>query len=162
MFAPQNTNYSQALAMSRQVIQQLKRKNQLEVFQEEINKKIPLGILVEVSDQELKEIMAFTHHFCYLSMVMSKSSASTQTRLINNTKTSVPGKGTSYCLENQMPRSQIGDSYDSLMDFRLYIHPYSSDISKCYLQVLVDNLTSKLRLMIWFRDPLNINGMIFF
>ena len=29
-----------------------------------------------------------------------------------------------------MARSHIGDSYDSLIDFRLYDHPYSSDISK--------------------------------
>ena len=61
-----------------------------------------------------------------------------------------------------MPRSQIGDSYDSLMDFRLYEHPYSSDISKCYLRVLVDNLTAKFRLIIWFKDPLHMKGMIVF
>ena len=95
--------------------------------------------------------MSSTHHFCYLSRAMSETSTSTDARLINNTKTSVPGKGTSYCSENQMPRSQFGDSYDSLMDFRPYEHPYSSDISKCYLRVLVDDSIAKLRLMIWFR-----------
>ena len=72
----------------------------MQVFQEEIKKKIELGTLVEVSDQELEGIMQSTHHFYYLSMVISENSESTQTHLINNTKTVVPGVGTSFCLEN--------------------------------------------------------------
>ena len=48
------------------------------------------------------------------------------------------------------------------MDFRPYEHPYSSDISKCYLRVLVDDLIAKVRLMIWFRDPLHMKEMVVF
>ena len=107
VFAPQNSNYKQAVAMSQTVIRQLKRKIQLEVFQEEINKNIELGTLVEVSDQELVAIFQSTHHFCYLSMVMSENSESTQARIINNTKTVVPGVGTSFRLENQVPSSKL-------------------------------------------------------
>ena len=64
VFAPQNSDYKQAMALNQTVIRQLKRKNQLEVFQKEINKKIELGTLLEVSDQELEAILQFTHHFC--------------------------------------------------------------------------------------------------
>ena len=58
-----------------------------------------------------------------------------------------------------MAKTNIGDSFDSLLDFRLYNHPYSSDISKCYLRILVDSLTAKLRLLIWFEDPEKMTGM---
>ena len=61
VFAPQNSNYKQAVAMSQNVIRHLKRKNQLEVFQEDINKKIELGTLAEVSDDELDRILSRTN-----------------------------------------------------------------------------------------------------
>ena len=38
VFAPENTNFNQALIMSKKVIHQLKRKEQLKMFQQEINK----------------------------------------------------------------------------------------------------------------------------
>ena len=66
-------------------------------------------------------------------MVQSENSESSQARMINNIETSVP---------------TIGDSHDSLMDFRLYEHGYSSDIFKCYLRVPAIELTSGLRLMV--------------
>ena len=39
IFSPENTNYNQALMMTKKVIQQLKKKGQLEMFQKEIEKK---------------------------------------------------------------------------------------------------------------------------
>ena len=71
----------------------------------------------------------------------------------------MPGQGTSYCLENNMIKCNIGDSFDSLLDFRLYDNPYSSDISKCYLRILVDDLTAKLRLLVWFDNPQDMTGI---
>ena len=103
--------------------------------------------------------MKTTHHFCYMSIVISETNTSTTVSLINNTKAQVPGQGTSYCLENQMVKTNIGDSFDSLLDFCLYSHPYSSDISKCYLRILVDSLTAKLRLLVWFDNPKDMTGM---
>ena len=61
-----------------------------------------------------------------------------------------------------MVKTRIGDSNDSLMDFRLFNHPYSSDISKCYLRILVDSLIAKLRLLIWFKDLIQMTGMMVF
>ena len=52
--------------MTKRVIHQLKKKGQLEVFQKEIDKKIDIVTLVELSDDELKQSMKTTHHFCYL------------------------------------------------------------------------------------------------
>ena len=123
------------------------------MFQKEIEKKINIWTLVA------KETMKSTHHFTLLAMVMSETSTSTSARLINNTKTQVPGQGTSYCLENEMIKCNIGDSFDSLLDFRLYNNPYSSDISKCYLRILVDDLTAKLRLLVWFENPKEMTGV---
>merc|ERR1711915_369422 len=102
IFSPENTNYNQALMMTKKVIQQLKKKGQLEMFQKEIEKKINIVTLVAMSESEVKETMKSTHHFTLLAMVMSETSTSTSARLINNTKTQVPGQGTSYCLENEM------------------------------------------------------------
>ena len=58
-----------------------------------------------------------------------------------------------------MIKCNIGDSFDSLLDFHLYNNPYSSDISKCYLRILVDDLTSRLRLLVWFEDPQKMTGV---
>ena len=49
-----------------------------------------------------------------------------------------------------------------MLDFYLYEHGFSSDISKCYLRILVDMLTSMLRLMVWYEDPINTTGMIIY
>ena len=54
----------------------------------------------------------------------------------------------------------IGDSHDSLRNFRLYEHGYSSDISMCYLRVLVDERTSRLRLMVWYNHPEELEDMV--
>ena len=91
------------------------------------------------------------HHFCYLGVVHSETSESTSTRMINNTLTSSKA-GTSFSIENKIPSVEIGDTFTSIMDFLLYCYGYSSDIAKCYLKVLVDELTSRLRLMVWYKD----------
>ena len=102
------------------------------------------------------------HHFCYLNFVFSENSTSTDNRMINNTLTSVPNEGKSYSQENHSPLADIGDSFVYLFDSYLYEHCFSSDISKCYLRILVDKLTSMLRLMIWYEDPINVTGMIIY
>ena len=53
-----------------------------------------------------------------------------------------------------MPVCAIGNSFESIIDWRLHEHGYSSDISKCYLRVLVDDLTARLRLCYWYPDSL--------
>ena len=45
-----------------------------------------------MSESEANETMKSTHHFTLLAMVMSETSTSTSARLINNTKTQVPGQ----------------------------------------------------------------------
>ena len=65
------------------------------MFQKELQKKIDTGTLVEMKEEELKEVLNGTHHFSYLSYVSSETSTTTSTRLINDTLTS-NGKGTSF------------------------------------------------------------------
>ena len=52
----------------------LKRENQLNIFKEEIEKKIQLGTLEKLSKEKLAEILKKPHHFCYVSMVQSENS----------------------------------------------------------------------------------------
>ena len=85
----------------------------------------------------------------------NKNSESTSSRLINDTLTANK-EGASFSLENKVPSSNIGDSFQSLVNFRLYRHGYSSDISKCYLRVAVDSLIAKLGLCYWYRDSENM------
>ena len=147
-FAPENSNMKTAFSRTNMIIDRLMKKGQMEQFQEEIQKKIDIGCLEEVPEQELENLLKTVHHFCYLQLVFSENSESTSTRMINNTLTSTPG-GTSFSIENKVPVSEIGDSHESLLNFILYRYGYSSDISKCYLRILVDELTSNLRLMAW-------------
>ena len=106
-FHPKNLNFKHAVAMTNSVIKNLKKKNQLDIFKEEIEKKIRLGTMEKVSKEELGEIFNKTHHLCYVSMAQSENSESSHARMINNTKTSVSTVGTSFCLENKIPVSKI-------------------------------------------------------
>ena len=89
-----------------------------------------------------------------MQLVFSENPESTSTRMINNILTSTTN-GTSFSIENKVPVSEIGDSHESLLNFILYRYGYISDISKCYIRILVDELTSNLRLMVWYEDPKN-------
>ena len=51
-----------------------------------------------------------------------------------------------------MIKCNIGDSFDPLLEFL-------SDISKCYLRILVESLTAKLRLLVWFENPGDMTGL---
>ena len=130
-------------------------------LKEQIASKREIGTLKEVPKEKWEELLKETHNFCYLSMVSNENSESTGSRLIYDTLTSNKERA-SFSLENKVPSSNIGDSYSSLINFRLYRHGYSSDISKCYLRVGVDELTSRLRLCYWYEDPENMKNPIIF
>ena len=83
---------------------------------------------------------------------MSETSTSTELRQINDTNTNVPGIATTYALENTCPSNPIGDSFNVQTHFSLNKYPYSSDISKAYLRIIVDDITKGLRLFIWYDE----------
>ena len=161
-FKPENSNMKEALARTKRTINTLKKKNKLKEFQDKIQEKIDIGTLIEVGEKELKGILAGTHHFTYLSVVTSETSETTSTRLINNTLSSVPGAGTTFSQENKKSKSEIGDSWNSLLEFMLEATGISADISKCYLRVGCDYLASCLRLCIWFRKPETMEEMVIY
>ena len=72
VFHPKNSNFRQALAMPNGVIKNLKRKNQLNIFEEDIENKIQSGTLEKLSKEELAEIPKKPHHFCFVSLVIRK------------------------------------------------------------------------------------------
>ena len=101
------------------LIAKLFKKNQLAEFQAELDKKIEIGCLEEISGTELEKILQYTHHFCHLSLVFSENSESTSTRMINDTLTN-NSLGTGFSIENKMPVCAIGNSFESIIDWRLH------------------------------------------
>ena len=67
-------------------------------------------------------------------------------RKINDTNTNVPGSATTYAIENTCPSNPIGDSFNVQTHFSLNKYPYTSDISKAYLRIIVDDGTAGLRI----------------
>ena len=55
------------------------------------------------------------------------------------------GQGTSYCLENQMVKTNIGDSLDSLLDFRLYNHLFNRNKNELNEEEFFGFLTFKFK-----------------
>ena len=49
---PKNSNFKQAMAITNSVIKNLKKKNQLKIFKEDIGKNIQLGTLKKLSKEE--------------------------------------------------------------------------------------------------------------
>ena len=64
-FAPENSNMKTAISRTNMIIDRLMRKGQMEQFQEEIQKKIDMGCLEEVQEQEVEQLLNSVHHFCY-------------------------------------------------------------------------------------------------
>ena len=84
-FHTDDSNMNEAKARTNALILKLVKKNQLAEFQAELDKKIEIGCLAEISGTELEKILQDTHNFCYLSLVFSENSESTSTRMINDT-----------------------------------------------------------------------------
>ena len=145
-------NMEEAKRRTDALIRKLKKENKLKEFQEQIDAKEDTGTMVEVKKERWDGLLKRTHNFCYLLVVSNENSETTGSRLSNDTLT-LNREGANFSLENKVPNSNIGDSFASLVNFRLYRHGYSSDISKCYLRVGVDALTARLRLCYWYRDP---------
>ena len=56
-FAPENLNMKNALSRTDMIINRLIKKEQLEQFKEEIQKKIDIGCLERVSEEDLQELI---------------------------------------------------------------------------------------------------------
>ena len=147
-FSAVNSNFTQALSNLKQVVQSLKKKgpDALQSLKEEVEKKIALGTLVEVTKEEWELIKVHPHHYSLLTMVYSATSMSTEKRLINHSKTKVPNRATGMSLEQLNLENTLNNMGHILSGFQLYEHPLVCDISKAYLRVLVPYSTSKMRL----------------
>ena len=119
-FKAANSNMKEAKARTDSLINKLVRQGNLDTFQAELQKKIDIGCLQEVPKDMEEELLSGPHHFCYLSMVSNMNSESTSVRMINDTHTNCQA-GTGFSIENKVPTSGIGSSFDSLVDFRLYL-----------------------------------------
>ena len=111
-------------------------------FVAQIKKKIEFGTLERMSDEKAREVLSGPHHYTYPGVVSSETSTSTETRKINGTNTNVPGSATTYTIENICPANPIGDSFNVQTQFSLYKYPYTSDISKAYLRIIVEDDTA--------------------
>ena len=102
-------------------------------MKEEVDKKIALGTLVEVNDEEWELIKVHPHHYSLLTMVYSSTSMSTEKRLINHSKTKMPNRATGMSLEQLNLENTLNNMNHILSGFQLYEHPLVADISKAYL-----------------------------
>ena len=114
-------------------------------FEAQIKKKIELETLERMSPQRAKEVLAGPHHCTYPGVVTSETSTSTETRKIDDKNTNVPGYTTTYAIDNTCPSNQIGDSFNVQTHISLHKFPYTSDISKAYLRIIVHDDTAGLQ-----------------
>ena len=133
-FEPENSNFDQALANLNQVTRSLQKKGKgaLDTLKEEVEKKVALGTLIPVSDEEWNEIKQHPHHFSLMTMVYSQTSVSTEKRLINHSKTKVKNKCTGMSLEQCNIENTLSSLNHILSGFELYPYPLMMDISKAY------------------------------
>ena len=86
----------------------------------------------------------------------------TDLRKINDTNTNVPGSATTYAIENTCPANPIGDSFNVQTQFILHKYPYTSDISKAYLRINVNDETAGLLVFIWYDDLENLQNPVYY
>ena len=98
---------------------------------------------MKLSEEEAEEVIKVTHHFTYPGVVSAEGSY--ETRPLNDSKTNIPNSCSTYSLMNPCPNNPIGHSLNVQNQFRLHKHAYTSDVSKAYLRILVDDDTAKLR-----------------
>ena len=90
-FAPANSNIRDAVGRTKRLITQLRKKSPqaLKDFQEQIYKKIELGTLEQMSDEEHEEVKKGPRHYYYPASVISETSDSTTFRLLTASNTNV-------------------------------------------------------------------------
>ena len=67
---------------------------------------------------------------------------------------------TTYAIENTYPANTIGYSFNVQTQFSLHKYHYTSDISKAYLRINVDDETAGLRIFIWYDDLENLQNPV--
>ena len=131
-------------------------------FEAQIKKKIELETLERMSPERAREVLTGPHHCTYPSVVTSETSTSTETRKINDTNTKVPGSATTYAIENTCSSNPIGDSFNVQTQFTLHKFPYTSDFSKAYLRIIVDDDTAGLRIFGQYDDVDKLQNPVYY
>ena len=94
---------------------------------------------------------------------MSETSTSTEIRQINDTNTNVPRSATTYAIGNTCPSNLIGKSFNVQTHFSLNKFPNPSDIKKAYLRIIVDDVTTGLRIFVRFdKDDVEMKYPVYY
>ena len=153
-FSPANSNIVSATTAARRVVKSLaNRKGELDEYTAQIKKAVDQGTLKRLSPEEV-ENLSNTPHFCtHHGVVYKPDSISSSVRLINNTSVLVKGAATNLSIECPPVTKYLNSMVDCIVHFLLYDIPLCADLKSAYRQLVVDEITSRLRILVYFEDP---------
>ena len=160
LYTPDHSNKDKAESNSLRLYKKLVKNNKLEEYEKEIDNAIEIGTLKEVMNPE--EVFSGIHNFCFHNVVISETSSSTKVRLINNTSAITPFIGTLISVNTRYPNFSLNNISKCIFNFMLFDNKLSGDISKCYRRILVDDISSKLRLFCWLKMKDDIPKFIYY
>ena len=90
------------------------------------------------------------HHFTMYSDLFGGNSAMTNTRLVNNTNTFIPGQMETILTEEECPQKTLNNQLQVLYRHSCYDTPLLSNVLSYYCSIKVDEQSQLLRLLLWF------------
>ena len=162
-FSPANSNIISATAAARRVVKGLAhKKGELDEYTAQIKKAVDQGTLKRLSPEEV-EGLSTTPHFCtHHGVVYKPDSISSSVRLVNNTSVLVKGAATNLSIESPPVSRYLNSMVDCIIHFLLYDVPLCADLKSAYRQLIVDDTTARLRLLVYFEDPPACTKPIFY
>ena len=121
--------------------------NLLESFNQEFDKMLQYGALVELSEEEMN-MWKGPKHYVSLQHVVNDASATTPLRIVTNSSLS-DRKGISLNSILMKGHDSLSSQWDVLTRWRTYEVPLCSDITKAYYSIRTGELEKHIRRVCW-------------
>ena len=140
-------NKNQVIKIAEREEKRLLKSNLLESFNQEFEKLIKYGALVELTETELT-MWEGPKHYVSLQHVVNEDSATTPLRIVTNSSLS-DRKGISLNSTLMKGHDTLSDQWDVLTRWRTYEKALCSDVTKAYYSLKTGELEKHIRRVFW-------------
>ena len=124
---------------------------------------VKMKTMIPLTDSEIEILKLTPHHFNKLGFTQSSTSTTTPLRVLRDSTSKLPIVGGVFSAISQTSSGlDIGDGLTSILNHRLCKYAASLDIRKACRQIKVTYRDSLLRLSIWYKYPVKMEGLIIY
>ena len=156
LYPPHLSNIKAATLNSLKLWERLKRKNQLQIFQDLIDKELSQGFAEKLTDEQIRQSAHLPVYFS--SVNMSLNIQKQKYRFVNNHSFSQHKSG-SINENSLLPPTLLSNPQQIMFNFFIKRHIFISDISAAFKMLRSCKISNNLRSFMWLRkyDPDQMN-----